>query len=422
MASLTPSATAWLRFIRAPGLGSVRLRALLEHFGSIHALAAAPEAALRAAGVPQAALVWLRCPDPKRLQADAVWLEQPHHHLLTCDSPDFPALLQCSPRAPAALFVRGDPLWLWHAQIAIVGSRNPTAGGRSNARDFARALARAGLIVTSGLADGIDAVAHRAALDAGQPSVAVIGTGPDRVYPACNQALAEAIADHGAIVSEYPPGTPVRREHFPQRNRIIAGLSLGTLVVEAALRSGALISAREAAEAGREVFALPGSIHNPLARGCHRLIREGAALVESAEEILAALGPQAAQLAQALHLRLDAADAADVTTNAPDDDADDAAGSASVPARRHGAQAASRADTLATVPIEARSPEQARLLAALGHDPVPVEVLAERTGLTVATLSSMLILMELEGRVCAAHGRYTLGSSPPMVRPPAEDG
>ncbi len=368
---------AWLRVIRAPGLGGVRIRQLLDRFGSIQSAAGASGAQLKAAGAPAAAIDWLAEPDAALLAADHAWLDAPGHHLLTCDSADFPALLQRAPRAPAALFVDGDPQWLWFAQIAIVGSRNPTDGGISNARDFSRTLARSGLVVTSGLADGIDAAAHRAALDAGQPTVAVIATGPDIVYPARNRALAQAIAGHGAVVSEYPPGTPAQREHFPMRNRIIAGLSLGTLVVEAAQRSGALITAREAAEAGREVFALPGSIHNPLAKGCHRLIRDGAALVETAQEIVEALAPQAAQLASALRGRLDAEAGATgpaaASPGAPEEDAD-----------------------------------YRRLRAALGHDPVPIDVLAQRTGLTVETLSSMLILMELDGRVAASHGRYAL--------------
>lgn len=369
---------AWIRVIRAPGLGGGRIRQLLEHFGSIEAVAGADPAQLRRAGVPESALAWLAQPDAQRLAADRDWLAASGHHLLTCDGPDFPTLLQRAPHAPAALFVVGDPQWLWFAQIAVVGSRNPTTGGLSNARDFARTLARSGLVVVSGLADGIDAAAHRAALDAGKPTVAVIATGPDIVYPPRNRALAEVIAAEGAIVSEYPPGTSPQRHNFPQRNRIIAGLSLGTLVIEAAQRSGALITARLAAEAGREVFALPGSIHNPLAKGCHRLIREGASLVETVQEIVEALAPQAAQLADALRGRL-AADTEDsdtpamAGTTAPDEDAD-----------------------------------YLRLRAALGHDPVSIDVLAERTGLTVQTLSSMLLLMELDGRVAAAQGRYAL--------------
>lgn len=374
------SIEAWLRVIRAPGLGGVRIRQLLERFGSIQAIAGANASQLRAAEVPAAAIDWLANPESGRLAADRAWLAESGHHLITCDSSDFPELLQRAPRAPAALFAAGDPQWLWFAQIAIVGSRNPTDGGLANARDFARALAGSGLVITSGLADGIDAAAHRAVLEAGRPTIAVIATGPDIVYPARNRALAEAITAQGVIVSEYPPGTPPQREHFPQRNRIIAGLSLGTLVIEAAQRSGALITARQAAEAGREVFALPGSIHNPLAKGCHRLIREGAALVETVQEITEALAPQAAQLAQVLRGRLSDSGEAE-------------------PARM-----------LAGTPPAGREedPDYRRLRAALGHDPVSIEILVQRTGLTVETLSSMLLLMELDGQVDAAHGRYTL--------------
>ena len=372
------SSRAWLNQLRAPGVGGVRLRALLDVFGSVEAILAAKPAQWREAGMPAAAIDALRAPDNARLDTDLEWLAQPRHHLVTWDTADYPDLLRGSPQAPAALFVAGDPNLLWHAQIAIVGSRNPSDGGRANARDFARTLAKSGLLVTSGLADGIDAAAHRAALDVGRPTLAVIATGPDLVYPVKNRALSADIVEHGAIVSEFPPGTEARREHFPRRNRIIAGLSLGTLVVEAAMRSGALITARLAGEAGREVFALPGSIHNPMAKGCHRLIRDGAALVESVPEIIDALAPHAGQLAGALRTRLEMPDAS--STSMVD-----------------GLRSHQDAD-----------PDYARLLAALGHDPVAIDLLAERTGLTVEALSSMLLLMELDGRVSAAHGRYAL--------------
>ena len=368
----------WLRLIRAPGVGGTRTRHLLSRFGSAPAVVKANAAQLRAAGAPEITIQWLAAPDHDALAADRAWLDaSPDHHLLTCDSADFPALLRRAPRAPAAVFVAGDPQWLWFAQAAVVGSRNPTDGGIANARDFSRALARSGLVITSGLADGIDATAHRAALDVGQATIAVVATGPDLVYPARNRALADAIRAQGAIVSEYPPGTPAQRQHFPMRNRIIAGLSLGTLVVEAAQRSGALITAREAAESGREVFALPGSIHNPMAKGCHRLIREGAALVETAQEIIEALGPRAQELAAALRGRL-------------------------------AAEASPEAEAASAPGGPGEDADYARLRAALGHDPVPIDVLAQRTGLTVETLSSMLILMELDGRVAASHGRYAL--------------
>ncbi len=201
------------------------------------------------------------------------------------------------PSPPVALWLAGDPDVLWQPQLAVIGSRNPTAGGRDNARSFAGELARQGLTITSGMASGIDSVAHEAALEAGAITIAVMGTGLDIVYPASGRELAARIREQGALVSEFPPGTPPQRSHFPSRNRIISGLSLGVLVIEAGLRSGTLITARLAANQGRDVFALPGSIHNPLAKGCHRLIRDGARLVESVAEILQELAPLAGRLA-----------------------------------------------------------------------------------------------------------------------------
>jgi DNA processing protein len=370
---------AWLTLLRAPGVGASRLRKLLALAGDAERALALPDAEWQRCGLPAAALAWRASPDHARIAADLAWLEAPDHHLIPCDSADFPALLARSAQPPAALFVAGDPDLLWHPQIALVGSRNASEGGLDNARDFARTLARAGFAITSGLADGIDAAAHRATLAIEAKTLAVVGTGPDLVYPAKHRSLAGDIARHGAVVSEFPPGTEARREHFPRRNAIIAGLSLGTLVVEAGLQSGALITARLAAEAGREVFALPGSIHNPLAKGCHRLIRDGAALVETAQEIIEALGATAAQLARDLRGRLDA----------------DATAAPTPPQ-----------------PVEVGTdPDYQRLWRALDHDPTGIDVLAARSGLTVEVLSSMLLLMELDGRVSAAHGRYAKRSS-----------
>jgi DNA processing protein len=287
---------------------------------------------------------------------------------------DFPALLRDIANAPAALFIVGDPALLWSPQIAIVGARSASASGLANARAFARAFAVAGNVVTSGMAEGIDGAAHAAALDAGGSTIAVLGTGPDQVYPRRHHALAARIAEHGALVSEFPPGTPGKPEHFPRRNRIIAGLSLGTLVIEASLNSGSLITARLAAEQGREVFALPGSIHSPLARGCHRLIRDGALLVETADEVMQQLHGIGGRLAEHLRDRLAAA---------PD------AVSAGAPGGR------------------ARDPDYARLLAAVDHAPVGLDELAARTGLPIAALSSMLLVLELDGVVQPVEGgRY----------------
>ncbi|WP_062535810.1 DNA-processing protein DprA, partial [Mizugakiibacter sediminis] len=331
-------------------------------------------------GEPRAdaeARAWLAAPDAARLDADLAWLAAPGHRLLRCTDADFPPQLAETPQAPAALFVAGDAALLLRPQVAIVGARSADAAGLATAKSFARVLAAAGFVVTSGLAEGIDGAAHAAALDAGGTTVAVMGTGPDLVYPRAHRELAARIAAAGALVSEFPPGTTARPEFFPRRNRLIAGLALGTLVVQASLRSGSLITARLASEQGREVFAVPGSIHNPLARGCHRLIREGAKLVETAEEVVEELAPLARSLGLALAARLEADAAAAPRQAAP-------------------ATGGWRDD-----------PDYRRLLDALGHDPAALDELAARTGLAPAALSSMLLMLELEGVVAGLPGgRY----------------
>ncbi|GAA3924131.1 DNA-processing protein DprA [Luteimonas lutimaris] len=369
---------ALLRLLEAGGPAAPR-RALLEAHGDPVATLEAGPRAWRLAGCDDAQVRALQATaaTPAPRERSHAWLAEAGHHLLGWHDPDYPALLRRIPNPPLALFVAGDPGLLWHPSVAVVGSRSPTAGGRDNARDFARAIAATGLGIASGLAAGIDTAAHEAALAAGGVTLAVLGTGIDQPYPRANAGLYARIAETGAVASEYPPGTGVQRGHFPARNRIIAGLSLGVLVVEAAERSGALITARLASEAGRDVFAVPGSIHNPMARGCHRLIREGAGLVEAASEVTAAVAPLAAELGDALRRRL-GAPIQGVGTAPPD------------------APAADRLD----------DPDYNRLWQALGHDPTGMDRLVERTGLTTAELSSMLLLMELEGRVCVEHGRY----------------
>ncbi|MFC4820158.1 DNA-processing protein DprA [Dokdonella ginsengisoli] len=362
---------AWLILLRTPGIGPATLRELLARYRSIESALAAARRAELPRPLDEDGRAWLRTPDPAAIAADLDWLAAPGHALLTCDGEDFPSLLNEPPAAPAALFVAGDSSLLWRPQVAIVGSRNASHGGVATATAFARALAAAGFVVTSGLAEGIDGAAHAAALDTGGATIAVLGTGPDLVYPPRHRELAARIRTLGALVSEFPPGTPGHPAHFPRRNRIIAGLALGTLVVEASLRSGALITARNATEAGREVFAIPGSIHNPLARGCHRLIRDGAKLVETVEEVAAELAPLAQSLGARLRERLAAPDAP--APSAP-------------PHPRP------------------RDPDYARLLDALGHDALGIDQLAARTGLAVPALSSMLLMLELEGEVAAAGG------------------
>jgi len=364
---------AWLTLLRAPGLGAAGIRTLLRQAGSARAICRDIRRLRHAAAPDQPAIEWIERPDAARLEADLAWLAQPGHRLLRCNEDDSPPQLETTPSPPAALFVAGDPATLLAPQIAIVGARSASAQGLANARDFARTLGRAGLSITSGMADGIDGAAHAAALECGAPTVAVVGTGPDLVYPRKHRDLAARIEQHGAIVSEFPPGTEARPDHFPRRNRLIAGLALGTLVVEAGLQSGSLITARLAAEAGREVFALPGSIHNPLAKGCHRLIRDGARLVETAAEVIEALGPAALAQGAGLRARLETAAAE------PDHDS----------------------------PARTQDPDYASLLASLGDGPASLDELANRTGLAPAALSSMLLLLELEGVVApAVNGRW----------------
>lgn len=362
---------AWLVLLRAPALGNSALRTLVGRHGSARAALTWLRSGATASGLNVQTRAWLDAPDLARLAEDRAWLADPAHHLIGWDDPDYPALLGETGGAPAALFVAGDATLLWMPQTAIVGSRAASEHGLAVTRRFARALVEAGFTITSGMADGIDGAAHAAALDAGGRTIAVLGTGPDLVYPRKHRALAARIAAEGALVSEFPPGTTARPEHFPQRNRILSGLALGTLVVEAGLASGSLISARCATEQGREVFAVPGSISNPLARGCHQLIRDGARLVETPAEVIEELAPHAAAAGARLRARL-------------------ATAVASPAAEPPGARA--------------RDGDYARLLAALGFEPVALDVLAERTGLDVAALSSMLLVLELDGEVSQARG------------------
>jgi DNA processing protein len=367
---------AWLVALRTPGLGPGGLRERLDATGGDIRVAMA-QLRRHAAPLGELAEAWLARPDEVQLAADLAWLAEPGHRLLRCTEADFPPQLENIPQPPAVLFVVGDASLLLYPQVAIVGARGASAAGLAHARAFARALADAGFAITSGMADGIDGAAHTAALDAGAKTLAVIGTGADRVYPRKHHALARRIAAHGVLVSEFPPGTPARPDHFPRRNRIISGLALGTLVIEAGLRSGSLITARLAAEQGREVFALPGSIHNPLARGCHRLIRDGARLVETAAEIVETLTPAARMLGGELAARLDAVGG---ETLGP-------------------AQAEGGADLACAHSGEWGDSEYRRLLAELGHAPTTLDELVQRTGQSAAALSAMLLMLELEARV-----------------------
>jgi len=353
---------AWFRLLEAPGVGRTSARRLLAACGSPEAVLASPLATLRQL-VGEAAAQALKAPNDDteaRLATARAWLAGgADRHALCPGDPRYPAALLQTADPPLLLYVQGDPAVLQRPMLAVVGSRGATPQGLANARAFAQALAGGGWCIVSGLALGIDAAAHEGALEAtgGAGTVAVVGTGLDRVFPARHRALAHRIAAAGALVSEYAPGAPPLREHFPERNRIIAGLAQGTLVVEAALASGSLITARLASEAGREVFAIPGSIHSPQARGCHALIRQGAKLVEAAEDVVEELrGPAQRSLLAGPGAR----------TPAP-------------------------------------TPEDP-LLAALGHDPVTLDALLARTGESAAVLSARLLELELDGRVARLPG------------------
>lgn len=365
----------WLALIRAPGVGPRVLRRVLESGASPRAVF---ELARRSRpgrlGLDGRTWEYLRHPDWDAVERDLAWLARSGCSALTWHQPDYPALLRQISDPPPLLFVQGDSALLSRGQLAIVGSRNPSAHGRELAWELARSLAAAGLVITSGLAAGVDAAGHRGALAADGLTVAVLGTGPDRIYPSAHRDLAGEIARCGALISEFPPGTAPRPHHFPRRNRLISGLSLGTLVVEAAARSGSLITARFAVEQGREVFAVPGSIHNPLARGCHALIREGAKLVETVNDIVEELGALAGALAAPV-----------------------------APAAGRGASGAAGGPW---------SAQQARLMGLLGFDPTPMDVLIERSGLTAEEVSSMLLVLELQGYVVATPGGQFCRSQP----------
>jgi DNA processing protein len=297
------SATSWLHLLNAPGIGLVRARQLLDHLSDIRQITN-PAAFPKTLQLPAQALSYLKTANNDQLRQELNWLEKAGNHLLTWDDPLYPPQLKLIPDPPLLLFVKGDLNALLLPQLAVVGSRNATRSGLENARTFSQALAQQGLVITSGLAAGIDAAAHQGALDGGGQTVAVMGTGINSIYPKQNQQLAKNIVSQGAVISELPFNMPPHAGNFPRRNRIIAGLSLGTLVVEAARKSGTAITARLSMEGNRPVMAIPGSIHNPMSRGCHQLIKQGASLVESAQDILDELSPHISMLSDQLTSQL----------------------------------------------------------------------------------------------------------------------
>ncbi len=358
---------AWLTLAHAY-VSVAELLSLRESLGDVDAIVKQGDGRLRDAGLSANKAQAVARPDAAALDATSKWLEHERHNIVVYGGDDYPELMTQLSGPPLLLFVNGDVNSLHLPSLAIIGSRNPTRGGLRNAVDFSRHLAASGFAIVSGLAEGIDTAAHRGALDAGGQTVAFLGHGIDRVYPAQNHELAHQIAASGALVSEYCLGAHPDKRHFPERNRLISGLSLGTLVIEAARRSGSLITARFAAEQGREVFALPGSIHNPLARGCHELIRQGAKLVETAADITSELSPLAGHLQQNIV---------------------ESAASESLP--------------------DAADIDYAELRKVLSHDPTSIDELEHQCGLTIDQLSSMLLILELHGEVeSLSGGRYAL--------------
>jgi len=365
----TDEVLAWMALSRAPALNVSILSSAFGYLGGVSGFINSSNAARQGAGISLPALEFLGSRAALPSVAERAWLKDPHHHLVPFTDPRYPHTLRELPLSPIALYVAGNAAVLNDPQLSIVGSRNPTPAGRDIAFEFAESLAGSGLAITSGLAEGIDSAAHRGALAAQGITLAVLGSGIDIIYPKNNCALSDEIRFQGALISEFPLGTPPRRANFPQRNRIIAALSLGTLVVEAARRSGSLITARLAGDHNRELFAVPGSIHNPLSRGCHELIRQGAKLTETVADILSELNFSAFY-----------------------DRARHASGGLAAPPD-----------------IEAGMDKEHKiLLDALGFDPADLDVLVVRTGFKPEAVSSMMLILELEGHVQAAPGgRYS---------------
>jgi len=361
--------TAKLILLRAPITGA-QWFLLHEQFSTAAEFIHAGPSAWNRCELSPRAIEALSAASESVVIADVEWLQSERHHLVCLGDDSYPPMLQQLPDAPIGLFVSGHVQLLTMPQLAMVGSRNPSHYGREVATAFAKHLSQCGLVITSGLAEGVDAASHRGALDGSGQTIAVCGTGLDSVYPASSKALAKEIETSGALVSEFPIGTTPRKYHFPLRNRIISGLSVGTFVVEAALHSGSLITAKQAGDYGREVFALPGSIHNPMAKGCHQLIRQGAKLVDSAEDILNELGPLAAMASSFRAQRQTLTKAADLQANSD----------------------------------MALDKDYKILLDALGFEAISIDQLVERTGLKADAVASMLLILELEEHIVSIPG------------------
>lgn len=354
----------WLALQNVPQIGCRTYQKLLEIIGSPEELFGKSRQALALLGLKETSIEAILKPDWEKVDENLAWAEKSACHILKFNDETYPPLLKQIPDPPPILYVRGDVEAISSLQLAVVGSRNPSPVGKNIAEDFSRHMALTGLTITSGLALGIDAISHQGALDVEGRTVAVTGTGLDRIYPARHKALAENIlSEGGALVSEFSPGTKAHASNFPRRNRIISGLSLGVLVVEAAINSGSLITARLALEQGREVFAIPGSIHNPLARGCNGLIRQGATLVETAQNVIDELSQF-----------------------------------------REGIEVAPAEEEREVGNGEKFDASHQKLLHHIGYEPTSVDFLAAELGERVEIISSMLLVLELKGIVSSAPG------------------
>ena len=357
----------WLAALYLPGIGPRKLTRWLEHFQDVEQLFLASSETLQALGLPAQAIYALQHPNWKSVEQDLAWARDAHHHLITLGDVHYPGLLKEITDPPLVLYIRGNKAVLTNVQLAMVGSRHATPSGVKNAEQFAYALAEAGFTVTSGLALGIDGASHRGALAANGITIGVAGTGLHHTYPPSHRSLVEEIIrQEGAVISEFPLSTPPKAMNFPRRNRIIGGLSLGVIVVEAALKSGSLITARHALEQGREVFAIPGSIHHPLARGCHHLIRQGAKLVETATDILDELGAHTATMLK----------------------------------RKKKTRVEGRAN------LTDLSADCQHILDQIGYEITPMDMIILRSGLTAGGVSSILLTLELSGYIQSIPGGY----------------
>lgn len=354
----------WLSLVHVDKLGPATLQKLLSHFSTTENILRANRSELLSLGISNAVIEGIQAPKEKAIQRDLSWLEHENHHLLTIQDSAYPYLLKQISNPPCVLYILGKPetaaSLLSEPQLSIVGSRNTSAYGKEIATSFAEKLAASGLVITSGLASGVDGAAHQGALQTEIGStIAVTACGLNRVYPTEHRQLAEQISQRGLLISEFPIGTTPLPGHFPRRNRIISGLSLGTLVVEASMKSGSLITARLAIEQDREVFAIPGSIHNPLSKGCHTLIRNGAKLVEKVEDVLEELKH---------HIDLDRLDSAPIQTTSIHRE-------------------------------EELDPQHKIVLESMGHEPISVDAIIDTSGLKVEEVSSILLILELNNQI-----------------------